>query len=118
MDLFIQVVNIACLINKEGYYHSDLHPKNVGVINTNKKFVKILNKNISTHGYLLQAIDYGLVIHNKYQLESYELDALKYDNDLHQNFYKIIFKIMLKNLTDQYPGVNINQIVPMSKEDA
>lgn len=118
MDLFIQVVHIAYLINKEGYFHRDLHPKNIGIINTKKKNIKILDKNIPTHGYLLQAIDYGLVIHGKYQLEEYELNALKYDNYLHQSFYKIIFKIMLKNLIDKYPSININQIVPISKEDA
>jgi len=36
---------------------------------------------------------------------------------LYQNLYKIIFKIMLKNLTEKYPDVDINQIVPIYKKN-
>ena len=118
LDLFIQVVNIAYLINKEGYYHRDLHPKNIGVIKTKDKYIKILDKQVLTHGYVLSAIDYGMVLHKKYILEEWEQDALKYDNDLYNNFYKIIFKIMLKNLINKYPELDINKIVPISDEEA
>jgi len=118
LDLYIQVIYISYLINKEGYFHRDLHPKNIGVIYTKDKFISIFNKNILTHGYLLQAIDYGLVIHNKYILEKWEHKALKYDNDIYQNIYKIILKIMLKNLIDKYPDKNINEIVNISKDDS
>jgi hypothetical protein len=118
LDLFIQVVNIAYLINKEGYYHRDLHPKNIGVIKTKDKYIKILDKQVLTHGYVLSAIDYGMVLHKKYILEEWEQNALKYDNDLYNNFYKIIFKIMLKNLINKYPELDINKIVPISDEDA
>ena len=117
-DLFIQVINIAYLINKEGYYHRDLHPKNIGVIYTKDKYIKILDRKVLTHGYILQAIDYGMVLHKKYILEEWESNALKYENDMYQNFYKIIFKIMLKNLIKKYPDVDINKIVPISKKDS
>jgi hypothetical protein len=113
-DLFVQVVYIAYLINKEGYYHRDLHPKNIGVIYTDEEFIRIYNKNIPTHGYILQAIDYGMVLHGKYDLNDVEYDQLTHDNDLYQNIYKIIFKIMLKNLVDKQ--IDINQIVPISKK--
>ena len=117
LDLFIQVVNIAYLINKEGYYHRDFHPKNIGVIHTTEKTIKILDYDIPTHDYLLQAINYGMVIHKKYELDEYEKADLD-NNDLHINFYKIVFKIMLKNMTDKYPEKNINEIVPISNKDA
>ena len=116
LDLFIQVVNLAYIINKEGYYHRDLHPKNIGVVKTKNKYIKILDKKVLTHGYILSAIDYGMVLHKKYILEKWEINALKYDNDLHTNFYKIIFKIMLKNLINKYP--DINKKVPISDKDA
>jgi len=118
LDLFIQVVYIAYLINNEGYYHRDLHPRNIGIINTKDKYIKILDKDILTHGLLLQAIDYGLVIHKKYELEEYEEKIIRYDNDLYVNFNKIIFKIMAKNLIDKYPTININQKVSISNEDS
>ena len=116
-DIFIQVINLAYLINNEGYYHRDLHPKNIGVIYTDKEFIKIFDKNISTHGYILNAIDYGMVIHSKYELEEYEKIQLKNENDLYINLYKIILKIMLKNLIEKNPDININQLVPISKKN-
>lgn len=117
LDLFIQVIYIIYLMDKEGYFHRDFHPKNIGIIKTDDKYIKILDKNIKTHGYILQAIDFGLVIHKKYKLDKHEKMFIKYDNDLYHTFYKIIFKIMLKNLIDKYPEVNINQIVSISKDD-
>ena len=116
-NLFIQVVYLSYLINKEGYYHRDLHPKNIGVIYTNDEFINILGKNIPTNGYILQAIDYGMVIHSKYDLDENERKQLVDDNDLYQNVYKIIFKIMLKELIEKYPDKDINQLVPISKKD-
>lgn len=116
-NLFIQVVYLSYLINKEGYYHRDLHPKNIGVVYTDDEYIRIFDKNIPTHGYILQAIDYGMVIHSKYELEEYEQTQLANDNDLYQNVYKIIFKIMLKNLTTTYPDLDINQMVPISEKD-
>lgn len=117
LDLFIQVVYIAYLINKEGYYHHDFHPKNIGVVYTKDKYITILDEKIETHGYLLKAIDYGMVLHKKYKLNKWEKSALKYENDLFINFYKIVFKIMLKNMISEYPDKNINEIVPISDLD-
>ena len=116
-NLFIQVVYLSYLINKEGYYHRDLHPKNIGVIYTNDEFINILGKNIPTNGYILQAIDYGMVIHSKYDLDENEKKQLVDDNDLYQNVYKIIFKIMLKELIEKYPDKDINQLVLISHKD-
>jgi hypothetical protein len=116
-NLFIQVVYLSFLINKEGYYHRDLHPKNIGVIYTNDEFINILGKNIQTNGYILQAIDYGMVIHAKYDLEENERKQLIDDNNLYQNVYKIIFKIILRKLIEKYPDKDINQLVPISKKD-
>ena len=58
LSLFIQVVYIAHLMNKEGYFHRDFHPKNIGIVYTTDEFINILGNNIPTHGFLLQAIDY------------------------------------------------------------
>ena len=119
LDLFIQIVNIAYLINKEGYYHHDLYPKNIGVISTKDKYINILDKNILTHGYILSAIDYGMVLHKKYILNDLEKDALQYENDMYPSFDRIIFRIMLKNLMSKYyPKTYIYNKVPISNKDA
>jgi len=59
-----------------------------------------------------------MVLHKKYVLEEWEQNDLKYKNDLHNNFYKIVLKIMLKNMINKYPELDINKIVPISDEDA
>jgi len=102
LDLFIQIVNIAYLINKEGYYHRDLTSKNIGVVLTKDKYITILDKKVLTHGYILQAIDYGTVLHKKYILKKSEIDALTYNNDMYYILQIIISRIMLKNLNKYY----------------
>ena len=44
LDLLIQVVYISYIINKEGYIHNDLHPKNIGVVFTKDKYIEILGE--------------------------------------------------------------------------
>ena len=118
LDLFIQVIYISYLMNKEGYYHCDLHPRNIGVVYVKKNTnISILDRDIPTHGYLLQAIDYGKVLHNKYIMKEEEKEYIKYKNDLELNFYRIIFKIMLKNINNKYPDIKITKLVPISRED-
>ena len=81
-NYIIQLVNIVYLMRKHGYNHNDFHAGNIGVRHTKEKYIKILDSKIETYGYLLQAIDYGLVIHSKYTLSRIEKKTLKDDNDL------------------------------------
>ena len=119
LDLFIQIVNIIYLINKEGYYHRDLHSSNIGVIFTKDKYITILNKQVLTHGYILSAIDYGMVLHKKYILDETEKNELKHNNDLYLSFNRIIMRIMLRNLVSKYYlRKYINKIVLISDKDA
>ena len=86
-DLFIQIVYIVFLMNNAGYVHNDFHVGNIGYVKTDKKTVNILGYNILTHGYLIKAIDYGLVLHDKYTLSKDE--RINYENayDLLMVFY-------------------------------
>ena len=77
-DLFIQIIYIVFLMNNAGYVHNDFHLGNIGYIKTDKKTVNILGYNIPTHGYLIKAIDYGLIIHDKYPLSKGE--SIVYEN--------------------------------------
>lgn len=81
-NYFIQLVNIVYLMRKHGYNHNDFHSGNIGIIHTKQKYLKILDTKIETYGYLLQAIDYGLVIHSKYTLSTSEKKNIKGDGDL------------------------------------
>lgn len=81
-DIYIQIVYIVYLINKNGYFHNDFHPGNIGFVKTNKKTINILGNEIPTHGYLIKAIDYGLVLHDKFHMSKSWREKYKNDNDL------------------------------------
>jgi len=81
-DIYIQIVYIVYLINKYGYFHNDFHPGNIGYVKTNKKTIDILGYKIPTHGYLIKAIDFGLVLHNKYPMSKSWREKYENDNDL------------------------------------
>jgi serine/threonine protein kinase len=81
-DIYIQIVYIVYLMNKNGYYHNDFHPGNIGYVKTNKKTIDILGHKIPTHGYLIKAIDFGLVLHKKYPMSKSWREKYENDNDL------------------------------------
>ncbi len=105
-ELLIQVVYIAYIIQLDGYCHRDFKPKNIGIMYTKEEYIHILNKQIPTNKYMLQAIDYGNVIHKKY----------KNDNDFYISFDKIILKIMLKKITEYYPNIDVSEPVVIDKK--
>ena len=57
-------------MHKEGYTHNDLHPGNIGIIYTDKKYIKIFDENVPTFGYQVNFIDYGYALHNKFKLDT------------------------------------------------
>ena len=73
---------IVYLINKNGYFHNDFHPGNIGFVKTNKKTINILGHKIPTHGYLIKAIDFGLVLHDKFPMSKSWREKYENDNDL------------------------------------
>ena len=81
-DLLLQIVYIVYLINTAGYLHNDFHMGNISYLKTDKKTISILGHNIPTHGYFIKAIDYGLVLHNKYQMTKNEHIDYENNNDL------------------------------------
>lgn len=67
-----QIAWINHLIHKGGYWHRDLHMGNIMVEKTKQKKLRLGGFEISTYGYQLSAIDYGFVLHRKYQSNSTE----------------------------------------------
>jgi hypothetical protein len=55
-------------MNKNGYTHNDLHHYNIGIKKTKNKYIKILGKKIPTYGKIIKILDYGAVLHKKYDL--------------------------------------------------
>jgi len=105
-DLFKQVLYIIYLINKEGYIHDDLHSLNIGFVTTKNKNIKILNKNVNTHGILLQAIDFGTVKHKKYILKERELEVIDWKNDLYMLLNRVVFNFY--DFFNKYKDIEFN----------
>ena len=115
-ELFIQMVNVVFLISKHGYIHTDLNSHNVGLVKTTDEYLSICNKDIPTNGYFLQAIDYGNILHTKYNeyLSEREQIDITYYSDLDVIFEWFVFKLMLKNLTNSHKNINIGKKVKIS----
>jgi len=113
-DLLKQIVYVIYLINKEGYFHHDLHTKNIGLVKTNKKYINAFGAKIATNGYFIVILDYGLVLHNKYNLKPWEKKCIEYDNDLFSIVNTLIFPTVMSNVMLKYENiydkVNIDDI--------
>ena len=84
-SFILQCSYIILLLQKNGYSHGDIYSGNIGYIKTKKEFVKILNKNIPTYGYIFKLIDYGFVTNKTNKLsnenkEMYEKDFIDEGN--------------------------------------
>jgi hypothetical protein len=70
-EQFYSIVTQLCYIlyamYKNGYTHNDFHIGNIGIIFTNKEKIKVFDTEIKTYGVIVQAIDYGAVLHHKYK---------------------------------------------------
>lgn len=74
-----QIAYINLLLKKSGYTHNDLHGENVGVLYVNKnKKLNIIGYKFPTFGVQFKAIDYGMIMHDKYILNKDEKKMHKY----------------------------------------
>lgn len=72
-SLITQLSYAIHIMNINGYTHNDLHPKNIGIKYTKRKYVKIYDYKIPTFGYQIQILDYGTVLNKKYGLRGKDL---------------------------------------------
>jgi serine/threonine protein kinase len=81
-NILIQIIYLINIIHENGYYHGDIHFKNIGLTKTEKKYIEIANNKIPINGLFVTIIDYENIIHKKYNLSIDERRELKYKNDL------------------------------------
>lgn len=105
-NLLIQIIYIITLINSNGYFHNDLHFKNIGLTKTNNNFIEILNNKIPTHGYHITIIDNDNVLHHKYNLQDYETEELNYKNDLFSIINSLYNFEELKRKHKEFANIN------------
>lgn len=105
-SFILQLVKISYILYKGGYSHNDIHSGNIMVNKTNDKYFLLNKKKIPYYGIQLSLIDYGRVLHNKFNilkkddeiiyslLESFKEDSKQYIfNDIIRIIYDIIFNM-------------------------
>ncbi len=92
-SVIVQVTYICYLMQSNGYSHNDLHTKNIGVSFVDKnKCIKISNKQILSHGIQIRALDFGISMHEKYELSNTELFIHRYGlvNDINRFLIRLV----------------------------
>lgn len=82
-DLFVQVMYALWLVHIEGYLRGDWKMDNIGLVKTSDTYIDIMGFRVKTHGYIIQLIDYGGVMHQKYELTPYQKQVLCDKNDIY-----------------------------------
>ncbi len=92
----VQVAYICHIMQSKGYSHNDFHTKNIGVVHvSNDTCINISNKKLQTHGIHIKALDFGIVLHEKYGLTEGEKFMHNYGliNDINKFLIRlVIFK--------------------------
>ncbi len=104
-----QMAFIFLLLKKGGYTHNDLHGQNIGISDVNKnKKLDILSYKFPTLGIQYRAIDFGMVLNDKYKMNKEEIIMNKLNKK--EEFIRIIKKLVsfdkIKLITyDKYPSL-------------
>ena len=101
-DLFVQIIYVIYLMKNEGYIHNDFHFANIGIIKTNKKYIDIFGKTIPTHGMLIQAIDYGTVLHKKYKKYLTHIEKEQVNSEFNDIITTLSGLIIFKEFAEKY----------------
>ena len=108
-SIIVQFVYSINIMRKNGYVHNDLRTKNVGVIRTDEKYIELdENLKIETHGYIFKLIDFGRVLHKKYDLTKSEKEI--YKNRINKEIDFIIYNLYRCYFKDKFFNRKIYEI--------
>jgi len=72
-SFIIQLTYAIYLMRSKGYFHTDIHTRNVAYIKCNlKTYIEIFGYKVPTYGYIWSLIDYGEVLSEKFELKKSE----------------------------------------------
>ena len=98
LSLLIQLQYIMDRMHAANYCHNDLHPNNLGYVETKKKYLLINDVYVKTHGKQYTAIDYGSISDaNKHKVDVENQCLIRYLAKVpYKEFPKVINKSILK----------------------
>ncbi len=97
----LQMIYTIYLMNQNGYCHNDIHWKNIAYVKTNKKYIKLFNKNVPTYGYIFSLIDYGENTNKKYVFNK-DKSEIKYIDEMNELMYIIYILMDIQKLYDNH----------------
>ena len=89
-----QIAYIYLLLQKSGYTHNDLHSDNIGFVHVDKnKKLNILKYKFPTLGIQIKALDYGMILHDKYKMNKEEKMMHKFyqKEEIHRVIRKLVY---------------------------
>lgn len=95
-----QITYAVYLMHLNGFTHNDLHGGNIGIVDVDDEYIDIVFRNdalndirkLKTHGKLFKIIDYGNILHKKYNLTDEELKIhnLNMENEIARFYQKFV----------------------------
>lgn len=120
LSLCLQICKIIYVLYQGGYSHNDLHPGNIMINKTNKKYFNFMNKKICYKGYQLTSIDYGEVLHKKFKIKYKDYKKEFLNNRKYWLFRECFYCIMnvLDNSSKNIFDCNrLKQILPFERKE-
>jgi serine/threonine protein kinase len=115
-SIILQLCNIMLILYEGGYSHNDLNTTNIMLNFTEEKTFKFLNKRIPFNGLQISVIDYGKVLHKKFEMNFLK----KFLEDRKSFFFEELYSTMYYIITnyDKYVNdcIKMNQDLPWVKD--
>lgn len=90
-SLILQICKIIYILYQGKYSHNDLHPGNIMVKPTKEKTFDFFGKKVPYFGHQLVAIDFGEVIHKKFDLQSGRPEHQHFQENRRLYFFKELY---------------------------
>jgi hypothetical protein len=105
-----QIAYIHLLLKQNNYTHNDFHGQNAGILFVKKdKKLDILNYNFPTFGIQCKAIDYGMVLNNKYKMNQNE-------KKIHKQYKTEEIDRLIRRLIYFEDNKNFNKLITSDKD--
>lgn len=119
-SIFIQFFYVIYCLHKHGYTHNDIHGGNIGFVFTKNKTITVFkDKVIPTFGLKLVLLDYGRVLHEKYDMSGkYYLKNEKQDYEYNMKYecHRMIGAYFYYNEDFNKINNKLKKIKPLNRE--
>ncbi len=95
-SMIMQLSYMIHLLQEDGYVHGAFNGRNIGIIHTNEKYMRIFDYDIPLFGIKYVLIDFGNHLHHSYDMN--DSDEKRYDMLRHTELDGIFFDYILSDM--------------------